>query len=156
MNEHCAQGLTAAVLAALGAYFHQLEFPVILLIIAMVLDYATGMASAWMHGQLSSKTGIVGILKKIMYMVGVAVAVLVDMILRVAADRAGLGIGMDNVFALLVSIWLTLNECISILENLDEMGVPVPEFLLKIIQKLKRATEEKGGQDEEKENAERE
>ena len=58
------QLVAAAALAAIGAYFRQLIIPVILLLIAMVLDYATGMASAWVKHELSSKTGLVGIVKK--------------------------------------------------------------------------------------------
>lgn len=141
------QGFTAAALAAISAYFKQLEFPMVLLIVTMVLDYLTGMASAWAAGELSSKTGLLGLLKKLGYMVAVAVAVVVDMVLSVAAERAGISIGMDYIFALLVTIWLTLNECISILENLSEIGVPVPEFLMKIIKKLKEETEKKGDVD---------
>lgn len=148
MNERATQGLTAMALAAVGAYFHQLGFPVILLVIAMALDYGTGMTAAWIKKELSSKTGIIGILKKLGYMVAVAVAAEVDWVIRVAVEQAGVGVDAPNIFAPLVTIWLTLNECISILENLDEMGVPVPEFLLKIIRKLKQSAEDKGGDEE--------
>lgn len=148
MSERVTQGVTVLALAALGAYFHQLAFPVILLVVAMALDYGTGMTAAWIKKELSCKTGIIGILKKLGYMVAVAVAVLVDWVIRVAVEQAGVGVDAPNIFALLVTIWLTLNECISILENLDEIGVPVPEFLMKIIRKLKQTTEEKGGGEE--------
>ena len=47
-------------------------------------------------------------------------------------------------FGLLVTIWLLLNECISILENISEIGVPLPPFLVSLIQKLKKTTEVKG------------
>ena len=47
-------------------------------------------------------------------------------------------------FGLLVTIWLILNECISILENISEIGVPLPSFLVALIQKLKKTTENKG------------
>jgi phage-related holin len=43
-----------------------------------------------------------------------------------------------------VTIWLILNECISILENISEIGVPIPAFLVTLIQKLKKTTETKG------------
>lgn len=145
MTERSMQALATVALASVGAYFRQLSFPVLLLIIAMVLDYATGMTAAWIKGELSSKTGTIGILKKLGYMVAVAVAVVVDMIIRSAMETAGISTDYPNIFALLVTFWLTLNELISILENLDEIGVPVPDFLVKIIRKLKQATEEKGG-----------
>ena len=46
-------------------------------------------------------------------------------------------------FGLPVTIWLGINELISILENLGSIGVPLPKFLLKIIKKLKTTTENK-------------
>lgn len=152
MAEKTMQGLAVLALASVGAYFRQLEFPVILLVVAMVLDYITGMTEAWIKGELSSKIGIIGIIKKLGYMVAVAVAVVVDMIIASALESANIT-GYPNIFALLVTIWLTLNECISILENLNEIGVPVPDFLVSIIKKLKQATEDKGNGDQPKPQA---
>ena len=47
-------------------------------------------------------------------------------------------------FGLLVTVWLIFNECISILENVAEIGAPMPPFLVKLIGKLKKTTEDKG------------
>ena len=138
------KGIAATALASVGAYFRQLTFPLLLLIVAMVLDYGTGMAAAWVQKKLSSRTGIIGILKKVGYMVVVAVAVIVDMVISSALSTAGVSSDYPNIFALLVTFWLTLNELISILENVSEIGVPIPDFLMKIIHKLKQTTEEKG------------
>ena len=147
MENALLKGAIATAAASVAAYFHQLSFPVLLLLIAMVLDYATGMAAAWIKGQLSSRTGIIGILKKLGYMAVVAVAVIVDMIISSALETAGVSSNYPDIFALLVTFWLSLNELISILENLAEIGVPIPEFLVKIIKKLKQTTEEKGDAD---------
>ncbi len=147
MENALLKGAIATAAASIAAYFHQLGFPVLLLLIAMVLDYATGMAAAWIKGQLSSRTGIIGILKKLGYMAVVAVAVIVDMIISSALETAGVSSNYPDIFALLVTFWLSLNELISILENLSEIGVPIPEFLVKIIKKLKQTTEEKGDAD---------
>ena len=40
--------------------------------------------------------------------------------------------------------WLVLNECISILENISQLGVPLPSFLAALLQKLKSTAEGKG------------
>ena len=45
-----------------------------------------------------------------------------------------------------MTIWLVLNECISILENISEIGVPLPAFLMKLIEKLKKTVENTGEQ----------
>ncbi|MBO4914494.1 MAG: phage holin family protein [Oscillospiraceae bacterium] len=144
MSELALKGAVVTAAASVAAYFHQLTFPLLLLIIAMVLDYGTGMAAAWVNKELSSRTGIIGILKKVGYMVVVAVAVIVDMVISSALTTAGVSTNYPDIFALLVTFWLTLNELISILENLSEIGVPIPEFLMKVIHKLKQTTEEKG------------
>lgn len=54
----------AAALGALCAYGVQLLAPVLVLVVVMLLDYATGMAKAWNAGELSSRVGLRGILKR--------------------------------------------------------------------------------------------
>lgn len=145
MKEKAIKGVASVALAAVSSYFRQLALPVILLAIVMVLDYATGLASAWIRRSLSSRSGLIGIIKKFGYMVLVAVAAVVDWVIQISAEQAGITVALPSIFALLTTIWLTLNECISILENLNEIGVPVPPFLLAIIQRLKKGTENSGG-----------
>lgn len=42
-----------------------------------------------------------------------------------------------------MTIWFIINECISILENLAVIGIPLPSFLVKIVHKLKITVENK-------------
>lgn len=147
-NGTILRGAAAAVCAAVGVYFKQLAFPALLLFLAMALDYASGMAKAWMQRELSSKVGLMGAIKKLCYMLGVAVAVLVDMILQIGAEQMSLNLDGCYFCAILVIVWLILNECISILENIDQIGVPVPDFLLRLVKRLKSSTEQKGGRDD--------
>ena len=144
MKENIFKGLAAAAGAAVGLYFRELVIPVAVLVAVMVLDYVTGMADAWAARELSSKTGLLGIVKKLCYLIAVAVAVVVDWVIQSVAAKAGLDMGNFYAFGLLVTVWLILNELISILENLSTLGVPLPEFLMKIIEKLKKTAEEKG------------
>lgn len=144
MEENTWKGLTAAAFAAVGAYFRQLTFPLVLLVAVMSLDYASGMTRAWAKGELSAKVGLLGIVKKVSYMLIVAVAVTVDWVVRIAAGEAGVPLEGSYFCALLVAVWLILNECISILENVNELGAPVPSFLVKLAGKLKQSAERKG------------
>ena len=146
MNEdNILMGVAAAAVAAVGVYFRQLTFPVMLLILAMALDYISGMTRAWMQRELSSKVGVIGVVKKLCYMLGVAVAVMVDFVIQIAAEQTSLDLSGCYFCALLVIVWLILNECISILENIDKIGVPVPDFLMSLVKRLKSNTEQKGG-----------
>ena len=114
---------------------------IVRLVIAMVVDYGTGMAKAWSAGELCSRTGIRGILKKVGYLVIVAVAMGADYLLRYGLDQVGVHINIEFLIAAIVIVWLIINELISILENVAAIGAPVPEFLLKLIEKLKTVTE---------------
>ena len=144
MKENIVTGLLAAVLAAGAAYLRQLLAPLIVLGVIMVIDYVTGMTRAWITKQMSSRIGIVGIVKKICYLAAVAVAIVVDFVIQYAAERAGVDLGGVYFFGLVVVIWMILNECISILENLSDIGVPLPGFLMAAIKRLKKTAESKG------------
>ena len=144
MKENVFRGMIAAAAAGAAAYFQELIIPVVILFIVMVVDYISGMVRSWVNGELSSRVGILGIVKRISYLLAVVVAIVTDWIVQTAAGQLGINFGGFFYFGLLVTIWLILNECISILENISELGVPLPAFLVKIVEKLKQTTEEKG------------
>ena len=151
------KAVLAAFFAALGAYCRELVVPVIIVAAVMGCDYLSGVAAAWINGTLSSRVGIIGIIKKMGYALIIVVGFAVDWIVQVAAGKVGIDAGNFFFFALLVSMWLIINECISILENIARMGVPVPKFLLTVIERLTNVTEAKGenaipkGEEEKKE-----
>ena len=120
MKENAIKAVLAAALGALASYGTQLIVPAIILVAVMVLDYITGMAKAWQAGELSSRVGIGGILKKV-----------------------GLDWRLDFLIASIVVIWLVINELISILENVAALGAPVPGFLQSLIKRLKVSVEDK-------------
>lgn len=148
MKEDVFKAAVAAAIGALVAYGVQLFIPCIVLVVVMLLDYITGMVKAWEAGELSSKIGIKGILKKLGYLVIVSVACVVDWCVRYAAGSVGMDWKFEFLFASIVLLWLVINELISILENVSAIGAPVPAFLTKIINKLKTSTENKVGDNE--------
>ena len=143
MKENIWKGAVALILATAGAYLRELLGPLVVLAAVMVADYITGMAEAWVNRSLSSRVGIVGIVKKVGYLFVVGVAVVADWIIQTATARLGLDLGGFYLFGLLVCIWLIINECISILENIAEIGGPKVPFLQKLLDRLKSKTEEK-------------
>ena len=72
------------------------------------------------------------------------VAVTVDYVVRAAAARAALTVPTPLSFGLLVTVWLICNECLSILENLAEIGVPLPGFLVAVVKRLRKSAEAAG------------
>ena len=71
----------------------------------------------------------------------IVVAMGVDYLIYSGIAVTGLEVGYNMWFGLLVAVWLIINEMISILENLGKLGVPIPEFLTKIIKRLKNSAE---------------
>ena len=146
------QAAFAAALTMLTYYLGMVAVPIVVLMIAMIIDYVTGMVSAWHKAELSSKKGIFGIVKKISYLGLVCVGMGVDWLIYSGLHSVGVDLGYTIFFGVLVTIWLVINELISILENLGAIGVPLPKFLLKIIKKLKTTTENKVESEDEKDD----
>ena len=144
MKETSFKALIAVVCGGLSAYFGVIGVPLAVLFAAMCIDYGTGMAKAWITGELSSRVGVLGIVKKVGYLVTVCVAAIVDWLLLSGLKQVGISIGMEFLFGMMVTIWFIVNECISILENLASIGVPLPKFLTAMIQRLAAVVDEKG------------
>lgn len=131
----------SAAAAALTCYLDIIAVPLIVLCAVMVLDYASGMASAWHCRKLSSKKGVYGIIKKTGYLALVCVGMGVDWLIYSGLKQVGIEWNYTIFFGVLVTVWLIINELISILENLERIGVPLPNFLTALIRRLKVTAE---------------
>ena len=129
----------ATFLGILSAYLGVVAIPMILIL--MLVDYGTGIAAAWISGSLSSRKSISGILKKVGYLAVIVVGIICDIMIEYAFSAIGQPISASYAIGLVIIIWLILNECISILENLSEIGVPIPRFLNGIVKRLKVVAE---------------
>ena len=144
MENKGLQMVLSAAMAAFSVYFNALAVPLIVLLIAMTADYISGMTAAYISAELSSKKGIQGIVKKLSYMVMVAVAMGVDWLIHSGLGAFNINVDCDMWVGLIVTAWLIINEMISILENLSRIGVPMPSFLINIVQKLKNTVDKDG------------
>lgn len=138
------KGTICGVGAVLSAKLGLLYMVIPLLLICMVADYLTGMLASKKEGTISSKIGRWGIVKKLMYMVEVAVGVVVDWTIINVADSLNIKVPTATFFGLLVAIWIVFNELVSILENLVRLETPMPAFLVNIVKNFKVAIEKQG------------
>lgn len=150
MKDNIIQATVAVAIGALISYFNILLIPILVLIAVMLIDYITGLTSAYRNGKLKSKTGLIGILKKVSYLVLVAVGGVVDYLICSGLATAGFDFGITYCCGLIVCVWLIINELISILENLSELGTPIPPFLVKIVHRLKDSVDSKTDYDTDK------
>ena len=103
------------------------------LLIAIALDYVSGIIKAFVLKELSSTVGFRGILKKVGILVVVALAVLID---RVT--------GESGAIRTLVIYYFVANEGLSILENAGKAGLPIPHSIKEALQALKRQGDKDG------------
>ena len=136
--------ILSTVIAGITAYMYKIAIPVLVLMCFMVLDYATGIAAAWIRSELNSKIGIIGIIKKVCYLVVICVAMGVDYLIYIGLAQTGIHINLSYFVGMIVTVWLMINEMISILENTAKIsGKSAPPMLQKILNKLKNTVEEK-------------
>lgn len=151
MKENILQALFAAVVGAIAAYLNVLLVPLIVMLAVMVVDYFTGMAQAYISHTLNSRIGVTGILKKIGYIIAVAVGIVADYLISSALVNCGINITINCCIGMIVTVWFIINELISILENLSEIGTPLPKFLVSIVKRLKNTVETKTNENESEE-----
>lgn len=97
------------------------------LLVAIALDYLSGLIKAYETKTLSSKIGLRGILKKVGVLLVVMLSVLID---RVAGETGAI--------RTLVIYYFVANEGLSIVENLAQAGVPIPKSIKKALKALKK------------------
>lgn len=134
--------IIAGLSVELSIYFKKLLVPLVIMLIAMAIDYITGLIKAYMTKELSSKKGMLGIFKKFAYILVVVVGIIADYLCKLFIAEFDINFTFTIPIALLLAIWLTINELISILENLNAINVPMPKFLQTLISKLKNTVEE--------------
>ena len=138
----------------LSSWLGILYVPVLILVCCNVIDYATGLVAAkYREESVNSYKSIKGIAKKICMWLLVAVGAMLDWLLSYAADTVGISIGLNFVVASVAAVWLIANEIISILENIKDIGAPLPPFLMRLAENVKSQAEKRAdvGSDSDKE-----
>ena len=104
------------------------------LIVFMVVDYVTGVMCAVYDKKLSSAVGFKGICRKVLILMLVGIANLLDLTV----------IGTGAVLRTAVIFFYLSNEGVSLMENAAYLGLPVPEKLKEILAQLHDRAEGNG------------
>lgn len=114
----CKKTAIAAIGGLLVWMFGPWDTLVSVLLAFVVLDYITGLINAGIKHDLKSSVGFIGLAKKVMIFLLVALAALLDRVVPTnGAIRAA------------VCLFYIANEGISILENAGAIGLPLPDKL---------------------------
>lgn len=100
---------------------------IIFLVIAMCLDYVTGLIYAWHTKSVSSRVGYIGIVKKVLIFFVIVIAHQIDVSMNI----------VEPIFRTSVCWFFIANECISLLENCGNIGLPIPKKLQEALQQIK-------------------
>lgn len=142
MNGTATKITVTGILAVLTVWRDTLTFPVFLLILAMVMDYVTGLMAALPRGNsITSYRSINGIAKKICHLLLVAVGLILDCLVFYVREIFELSFSWSFVIAAIIAVWLTINEIISILENIQDIGVKLPSWLMPLVKNIKGKVE---------------
>lgn len=96
------------------------------LIIFMAIDYITGLMCAVADKKLSSAVGFKGICKKVLVILLVGVAHIVDLHV----------VGTGSALRSAVVCFYLSNEGVSLLENAAHLGLPIPDRLKTVLEQL--------------------
>ena len=134
-----------ALVGAVSGLFGGWNTVLTLLVVAMMLDYLSGLIVAWTGhspksetGGVSSRVGFIGLAKKAFILLVVLLATLLD--------RA---IGNETmIFQMATAFYYFANEGISILENAALLGVPFPAKIKGALEELRDKGTDKMGNKE--------
>lgn len=119
------------LVAGMGTYLTWLfgiwDTALAILVLFIILDYATGVIKGYIKKELSSDVGFKGIARKAIILVVLIVAVALDRLLNTGTW----------VFRTLVCYFYIANEGLSILENCGSLGLPLPAKIKDALEQLK-------------------
>lgn len=120
------KAITAFIGGVLGWFLGGFDTLIYALIAFVSIDYITGVWLAVLEKKVSSNIGFKGISKKMMIFVLVAFGNIIDQYV----------IGNGSALRSMLIMFYLSNEGISILENAGRMGLPLPQKLKEVMQKL--------------------
>lgn len=88
----------------------------------MAIDVLTGIIKAWAHNDFKSAIMRAGLAKK----AG-------EIMILVVGELVSYGMMLPDVIMNCISFYIIFMEIMSILENMDELGIPVPKFVRDVI-----------------------
>lgn len=109
-----------------------------LFIILMFLDYTSEIFATKKEAiehprnkkyDWNSKKGLLVIYKKVGYIFAILVALSADYVVLKFVNEIGISYNFNSIFGFLILLWFILTELLSILENVERMGVTLPKFL---------------------------
>lgn len=115
------------IITALSAFLGGMDGIMYALVAFISIDYVTGVAAAAKRKQLSSEIGFWGIVRKVCIIALVGVAHFIDLYVMQAGD----------IFRTAIALYYIGNEGLSLLENIGNIGVKLPQKLVDVLKQIR-------------------
>lgn len=144
---HEIKAVLTAIFAGISAKMGWFGWLAAIYGLSMAVDYATGSALAVKKHGWSSQIAREGLWHKFGSIVAVIAAALADWVIALMLENLP-GVRLPFTYTVLlcplVMIWYIITELGSVVENVGEMGAPVPAFLRRAIAALQDAVDQGG------------
>ena len=125
-------GILSFIFSILGGF----DKPLMLLVELIIFDIITGVVLAIINKNLSSNEMRNGLVRKVLIFVGIILGCTLDNIFGLPKDIDGFNLSIRMLFI----IYPCIDEGISLIENLANIGVPFPFFIKDILVQVKDCT----------------
>lgn len=124
--------IVGGIIAVLTFVFGEHWILFALFLLCNAIDFLTGTMKAKITKTESSSAGLIGIVKKFAYWIIILIAFLAAYVFTELGNSfLHIDLSITALFGWFTLATLFINECRSIIENLVEIGVDVPQVLIK-------------------------
>lgn len=120
--------ISAVIGAAIIYLFGGWDTILKILVLLITIDYITGFIKGISVKELSSEIGSKGLIKKAAIFIVIILAHQIDIIVS----------NETPLFKTMTCYFYISNEGLSIVENLAALGVPLPNFIISVLKKIKK------------------
>ena len=124
--------ILGGIITAVSGFLGGMDGIMYALVTFVSIDYVTGVMAAAKKKELSSEVGFWGIVKKVCIIALVGVAHFVDIYVMQSGD----------VFRTAVALYYIGNEGLSLLENIQALGVVLPKKLVEALKQIRNENDE--------------
>ena len=124
--------ILGTIITAVSGFLGGMDGIMYALVTFVSIDYVTGVMAAAKKKKLSSEMGFWGIVKKVCIIALVGVAHFVDIYVMQSGD----------VFRTAVALYYIGNEGLSLLENIQALGVVLPKKLVEALKQIRNENDE--------------
>lgn len=110
--------------------------------ISIILDVVTGISKAKITHTTNSNRGFKGFWRKMSYILSIFFGVFLDLIFHYLDNMEILKISDKLSFGSIIGIYIILNECISVCENLRDCGVKLPRFISSMLKDAEKSIDQ--------------